>query len=93
MLIESVKIRTFAEHVTYDVVALQGPELGSWSNLFKALAAMKGEVTERFNVGTEQVLIILVSKAGNWEIEENIDVTVVTCPLVDTAQVDTAIIC
>ena len=79
MLIESVLIRSIREHLTYDITAIQGPELGSWTNLFKSLAAMKSEVIERLNVGTEQILIILVKKDETWEWEEEIAVTVLAC--------------
>ena len=65
-------IRSIREHLTYDITAIQGPELGSWTNLFKSLAAMKGEVIEKLNVGTEQILIILVKKDETWGWNETI---------------------
>lgn len=72
MLIESVIVRGFGSLITYDITAIQGPETGSWTNYFKALAAMKGEVIERLNVGTEQILIILVKSSENWGWNETI---------------------
>lgn len=94
MLIESVRIRSIREHLTYDVTAIHGPELGSWSNLFKALAAMKGEVIERLNVGAEQILIILVSEKEVWGWNEDTpDPTVFTCDVIGTGRVGTAIVC
>ncbi|KKL77550.1 hypothetical protein LCGC14_2033770 [marine sediment metagenome] len=95
MLVESVLIRSIREHLTYDITAIQGPELGSWTNLFKSLAAMKGEVIERLNVGTEQILIILVKKDETWEWEEEIAVTVLACTACDSVPVGgtTPIVC
>ena len=84
MLIESVTMHQVAENVTYSVVAIQGPEIGSWSKLFKALAMMKSEVIDRLNVGSDQILIILVSRSELWEIEEDIDVTVFACTVCDS---------
>lgn len=93
MLIESVVIRQHTENVTYEVTAIQGPVLGSWTNLFKALAGMKAEVIERLNVGSEQILIILDQEAETWEWDEDVNVIVYTCDLIDTGLVDTAIVC
>jgi len=79
MLIEAVTIRVIRGHITYDVTAIQGPEMGSWTNLFKALAAMKGEVIERLNVGSEQILIILAMHKGGWGWSEEITEYANTC--------------
>jgi len=93
MLIESVAVSAIGSHITYDIVAIQGPASGSWASYFQALASMKQEVIERLNVGTEQILIILVQRAEILEIAESFTVTVYTCDLVDTGLVDTAIVC
>lgn len=66
MLIESIQTRLIGGALIYDVSVIQGPALGSWSKLFKALADMKSEVIERLNVGAEQILIILVPIDENW---------------------------
>ncbi|MBA7639678.1 hypothetical protein ES703_47338 [subsurface metagenome] len=98
MLIEAVTTRVYTGNLLYDVVAIIGPETGSWTNLFKALALMKQEVIERLNVGTDQILIILVSKVEVWGWEETIPwpPTVYPCPIVGTAEADdvaTASVC
>lgn len=72
MLIEAVITRVFAGSITYDITAIQGPELGSWANLFKALASQKQEVIDRLNVGSEQVLIILAQYKGKWGWSETV---------------------
>ena len=84
MLIESVTIGAIGSHITYDITAIQGPEIGSWTNLFKALASMKQEVIERLNVGSEQILIILVERAETWGWTEDVDVTVWACTVCDS---------
>lgn len=93
MLIESVVVRGIGELVTYDITAIVGPEMGSWEQYFKSLADMKHEVIERLNVGTEQILIILVEKAEVWGWEEDYDVEVFTCDVIETGRVGTAIVC
>lgn len=79
MLIEAVTVEVFAGNATYDITAIQGPETGGWTSFFEALVAMKHDVIDRLNVGTEQILIILVKRDETWEIEEDIDVTVWAC--------------
>ena len=79
MLIESVTISAIGILITYDITAIQGPEIGSWTNLFKTLAGMKQEVIDRLNVGSEQILIILVSRAETWEWSESVTETVYAC--------------
>ncbi len=80
MLIEAVTIRGFGANNIHEVTAIQGPAMGSWSDLFKTLAHMKHEVLERLNVGSEQVLIILVESAENWGWTESVSVTITACP-------------
>jgi len=79
MLIESVAIGGLGSLVTYDIVAITGPETGSWESYFKALASMKQEVIDRLNIGTEQILIILVGEDENWGWTETIVETPATC--------------
>ncbi len=84
MLIESVVTRVYTGNLLYNVVAIIGPELGSWANLFKSLSLMKQEVIERLNVGTEQILIILAQEAETWEWTESVTTTPFTCTAVDS---------
>ena len=79
MLIESITTRVFAGVATHDITAIRGPEMGSWARLFSSLAAMKAEVIERLNVGSEQVLIILVTSKETWGWEESYTVTPAAC--------------
>ncbi len=83
MLVESVITRVYTGNLIYDVMVIQGPESGSWAELFKSLANMKQEVIERLNVGTEQILIILVSEAETWEWAEDVTETVYACTVVN----------
>jgi len=80
MLIESVTTRVYAGQITYDVVAITGPGM-VWTNYFKALSAMKQEVIDRLNVGSNQILIILELVDELWEWDEVFPDPVVTiCP-------------
>jgi len=79
-LIEAVTIRGLGSLITYDIVAISGPEVGSWQQYFKALASQKQEVIDRLNVGSEQVLIILVARDETWGWTEAIVETPTACP-------------
>ena len=83
MLVESVITRVYTGNLIYDVMVIQGPESGSWAELFKSLANIKQEVIERLNVGTEQILIILISEAETWEWAEDVTETVYACTVVN----------
>lgn len=85
MLIESVVITSIREQFTYDIVVLQGPVLGSWSKLFQALAKMKQEIIDYLHVGSNQLLIILISTSELWEWDEEVPTpTVFTCTVCDS---------
>jgi len=95
MLIEAVTTRANAGNLTYDITAIQGPESGSWADLFKALFRMKQEVVERLNVGSSQILIILVQRSENWKWTESDTETVWACPICDPLTIcdPTTIVC
>lgn len=79
MLIESITITTAGGLMFYDITAIQGPEQGSWSKFFKALADMKQEVIQYLHIGSEQILIILIAREENWAWEEEVDEFVAAC--------------
>ncbi len=95
MLIEAVSVWTDGEnHVVYEITAIQGPVTGSWTDYFKALAAMKHEIIERLNVGSEQILIILAEFEGHVAVSgELTDVDIFVCHVIGTARIGTATIC
>ncbi len=93
MLIEAVGVRGLGSLITYEITAITGPDIGSWQQYFKALASQKQAIFDKLNVGTEQILIILVQKAETWQIEEDFGVTVFTCDVIETGRVGTAIVC
>lgn len=82
MLIESVSFGALLTETVHEITAIQGPEMGSWAQYFKRLASQKDEIMEKLNVGSQQILIILVSKAETWEWTESITTTVYACPVV-----------
>ncbi len=95
MLIDSVITKVYTGNLIYDVMVIQGPESGSWAALFKSLADMKQEVIDRLNVGTEQLLIILVSEAETWEWSESVTTAPFACPVCSPATIcgPTIIVC
>ncbi len=82
MLIESVRFRGMGTELLHQVTAIQGPEMGSWAQYFKRLASQKEEVFDKLNVGSVQVLIILVKRAETWDWEEAITTAPYACPVV-----------
>lgn len=82
MLIESVDIRGFGSTMISTVRVIVGPESGSWAKYFATLSGMKDKIMDRLNVGSNQLLIILVDRAEIWEQEESITETVFACPVV-----------
>lgn len=84
MLIEAVTIQDYGALVTYNITAIQGPESGSWTNYFKSLAGMKQELIDRLNVGSEQILIILVTRTEILELTESQTETIFACTTCDS---------
>ncbi len=82
MLIESVDIRGFGSEMIHTIKAVVGPEMGSWARYFGTLAGMKDKIMDRLNVGTNQLLIILVARSETWGWEESIVENVIACPVV-----------
>ena len=93
LLIESVRIVGRGEDVVYYVTSSRGPTIGSWAQYFQDLANIRTEMNDRLNVGSEQILIILVTRKETWEVTESVAYTIYTCDLIDTGRVDTAIVC
>lgn len=81
MLIESVSISDEADVLWYDVLAVEGPEQGSWSRMFKAMATRGQAFVERVNIGQDQTLIILQTFNEAWPWGETVTVTVFACPI------------
>lgn len=94
MLIEAVSLRRYGKETIHGITAIQGPVTGSWANYFNALAAIKHEVIERLNVGSEQILIILAEvEEGSVEVSDTVTSTVFACFIVGTAEVGDATVC
>ncbi len=79
MLIESVDIRGFGPEMIHTIRAVVGPEAGSWAKYFGTLSGMKDKIMDRLNVGSSQILIILVSRAEVWKWEESVTISVFAC--------------
>lgn len=83
MLIESVKFRGLVKDTVHEITAIQGSEEGSWARYFERLGSQKDEIMDRLNVGTDQLLIILITRAETWEWSESITTTPFACTAVN----------
>jgi len=83
MLVESVIVTTTGDIVWYEVVAAQGPELGSWTRFFDALSLAAPRV-DLINIGLDEVLTIYVPFSEAWSWGESSGVTVLSCPVPST---------
>ncbi|MGE5589195.1 MAG: hypothetical protein ACM3ZA_00990 [Bacillota bacterium] len=81
MLIESVSISDEADILWYDVLAVEGPEQGSWSRMFRAMATRGQAFVERVNIGEDKVLIILQTFNEAWPWGEAVTPQVFACPI------------
>ncbi len=87
MLIESVRSHIYTGNLVHSIQAIQGPEEGSWAKFFLKLASGKDEIIENLNIGTDQILIILIQREASWEWEEAVTQTVFACPIPSVALV------
>ncbi len=82
LLIESVEtIEIAPDTLQFNIMAIEGPEMGDWTSFFGALASVKDEILGRLNVGDKQILIILASIPEHWEWEEAVTEAVFECPI------------
>ena len=65
--------------MVYTVVAITGPDNGSWQDYFKGLASQKQEIFDRLNVGSDQILIILVGSSETWGWNESVVENILAC--------------
>jgi len=93
MLIEAVTFRGIGTELLHSIVAIQGPDEGSWAQYFKRLGSQKDEVFEKLNVGGDQILIILARIAGDVDVSGEITDIVYACFLVNVAEVNVATVC
>ncbi len=84
MLIESVTVADEQGVIWYDVTAVEGPEQGSWSRMFKALATRGQAFVNQVNIGEGQTLVILQTFAESWPWAENVVCNVFACPVPST---------
>jgi hypothetical protein len=95
MLIEAVSIAEDGNYMIYDVTCIEGPEMGSWSQLFKRLADQAKMIMDRINVGLGDTVIIMSSVQEDFGWAEATSETVYACPVCGDATLcaDTTIIC
>ncbi|MCK5236280.1 MAG: hypothetical protein KAR06_04765 [Deltaproteobacteria bacterium] len=79
MLIEAVKIQGFGPEMINTITAVVGPDIGSWAKYFGTVSGFKDKIMDRLNVGSAQILIILVARSEIWEWEESITENVFAC--------------
>ena len=94
-LIEAVDIRREYEGYIYSVTAIQGPEEGSWTRLFKNLSNQIKLISDRINIGIDETLIIAEDVAEWFGMEEDVSETPYACPLIGSSTVcgSTMIVC
>lgn len=83
MLIESITVSARQGKIVYDVTAIEGPELGSWAQLFRKLAQRRVTL-ELISMGVEEVVIILEQVAEDWGWQETLtpeEDWVISCPI------------
>jgi len=80
LLIESVSVVVDETHTIYNVVAIEGPELGSWTKFFAELAAKKLSV-DLVSVGSGSTLTVVTSPEDTTEWSEDVTPTVLSCPV------------
>ncbi|KKL51097.1 hypothetical protein LCGC14_2298900, partial [marine sediment metagenome] len=79
MLIESVRTHIYTGNLMHRIQAIQGPGEGSWAQFFLKLASGKDEVMEKLNVGSDQILILLIQREATWGWGETVTPVVLTC--------------
>lgn len=80
LLIEAVKVRGEGKLFTYEITAVEGPEVGGWSKFFQRLVEREKTI-DRLTVGEEETIIILVQESEEWGWQEAVDVSVFACPV------------
>lgn len=83
-LVESVEMTELApDTYAYAVSAVEGPEIGDWTELFKSLADIKSDLMDRLDVGTAagDILIVLASVPETIQLTEAVVEDVFACPV------------
>lgn len=71
MLIESVTITDEDNVIWYDVSAVEGPEQGSWTRMFQAMATRGQAFIIRENISEDEILVTLAPFEKYWSAPEN----------------------
>ena len=81
MLITAVTIKGNGRILTWEVTAVEGPDLGGWAKFFSKLVARE---MDRLIVGEASTPIILVQESEGWGWTESVSVTAFACPIPST---------
>lgn len=65
MRVESVNTRQDGKTVFYDVLAVEGPAMKSWTEFFKQIVA-RGEAKVREGIGANEIIILPFDFTRNW---------------------------
>lgn len=84
LLIESVQISDNAKLLFYDVSAVEGPEQGSWTRMFQAMATRGQAFVIRENISETDVLVTLQSFSESVAWTESVTPIVYACPVPST---------
>jgi hypothetical protein len=78
MLIESIMTTTQGTITWYQITAIEGPEMGSWTQLFYQLALKTREFIIRENIREDQVLVIRAQFSKLWDEVESPNIFKIT---------------
>jgi len=81
-LIEAADVQGMGLEQITTVTAVVGPDIGSWCRYFTGIDKFKGQIMDRLNVGSNQILIIMAESSEIWEWQENVSYTIFACPVV-----------
>ena len=81
MLIEAITVSRINNNMEYAVTAIEGPEQGGWSKLFKALSDRGQNFVSDVSIGSGATVVRFKQFAENWDWTESIAKTVCACPV------------
>ena len=81
-LVEQVTFSQLAgQYWNYEITAVSGEPLGSWTRFFRAMAERGQTFVIRENIREDLVLVRLVQSAEGWKWSEGTPITVNACPI------------
>lgn len=92
LLVESVSVQITETQYIYSVVAIEGPEMGTWTKFFASLANKRLSI-DLISVGSGSTLTILTATTESEGWSESVTETVYVCPVCGDVCGDAVIVC